>query len=225
MGVLKTRNHIQILIKIQNPSQEPQASSKALNEDIKDMDVFCTFKTKIEGQNMEHGCIKDEWLHPNTFQDAKPQSGTSSNLQSPKWGSKGCGCSLHLQNHDRQQKFGTWVYQGPVTISKSRSRCQTPVKNFQHPPMPKMGGLKGQGCSLLLQTMIESQNMEYGRIKDKWLYPNQDQDAKPQSRTYSILQSPKWGIKGHGCCLQCKIKKERQNLEHGSIKDYLPYTN
>ena len=113
-----------------------------------------------------------------------------------------------------------------MSVSRTSDHIQikvkmpNPSKELQHPPMPKMGGLKGQGCSLLLQTMIESQNMEYGRIKDKWLYPNQDQDAKPQSRTYSILQSPKWGIKGHGCCLQCKIKKERQNLEHGSIKDY-----
>ena len=31
--------HIQIKIKILNPSQEPPASSKALNEDLKDMDV------------------------------------------------------------------------------------------------------------------------------------------------------------------------------------------
>ena len=39
MGVPKTSDHIQIKIKIQNPSQEPPASSKALNEDLKDMDA------------------------------------------------------------------------------------------------------------------------------------------------------------------------------------------
>ena len=48
MGVSKTSDHIQIKIKIPNPSQEPPASSKALNEDLKDMDVLCTFKIKIE---------------------------------------------------------------------------------------------------------------------------------------------------------------------------------
>ena len=31
-----------------NPSQEPPVSSKAPNQDLKDMDVLCTFKFKIE---------------------------------------------------------------------------------------------------------------------------------------------------------------------------------
>ena len=34
-----------------NPSQEPPASSKALNEDLKDLDVLCIFKMKIEKMN------------------------------------------------------------------------------------------------------------------------------------------------------------------------------
>ena len=78
------------------------------------------------------------WLYPNQYQDAKPQSGTPSVLQSPKSGLKGHGCSLHLQNQDREPKFGSWVYQRPVTIFKSRSRCQTPVRNLQRPPKPQM---------------------------------------------------------------------------------------
>ena len=44
MGVLKTSDPILIKIKMPNPSQEPPASSKAPNEDLKDMDVLCTFK-------------------------------------------------------------------------------------------------------------------------------------------------------------------------------------
>ena len=47
IGVPKTNDHIQIKIKMTNPSQEPPASSKAPNEDLKDMDVLCTFKIKI----------------------------------------------------------------------------------------------------------------------------------------------------------------------------------
>ena len=39
---------------MQNPSQEAPASSKAPNEDLKDMDVLSTFKIKIEGQNFEN---------------------------------------------------------------------------------------------------------------------------------------------------------------------------
>ena len=169
MGVSKTSDHFQIKIRMPNPSEEPPASSKAPNEDLKDMDVLCTFKIKIEGQNSDNGSVKDhwsfpnqdqdikpqsgtpaslksiwedkikhQWPYPNQDQDAKPQSGTSSVLQSPKWGLKGHGCSLHLQNQDRVPKFRTWIYKRPMTIFKSRSRCQTPVMNLQHPPKPQM---------------------------------------------------------------------------------------
>ena len=189
MGISKTSDHIQIKIKMPNPSQEPPASSKAQNEDLKDMDVLCTFKIKMESrnldhryikdqwpytnqdqawavskvksqpaiqpaghlsynfcqlqlnwetQNLDHGCVKDQWSYCNQDQDAKPQSGTSSVLQSPKWWLKGHGCSLHLQNQDREQKFGSWVYHRPVIISKSKSRCQTPVRNIQCPPKLQM---------------------------------------------------------------------------------------
>ena len=57
MGVSKTSDHIQTKIMKLNPSQEPQASSKAPNEDLKDMDVLCTFKIKIESQNSDNGYI------------------------------------------------------------------------------------------------------------------------------------------------------------------------
>ena len=59
MGASKTRDQIQTKIQMQHPSQEPSASSKAPNDDLKDMDVLCTFKIKIESQNLDHGCIKD----------------------------------------------------------------------------------------------------------------------------------------------------------------------
>ena len=136
--VSKTIDNIRIKIKTPNPWQKPPASSKASNEDLEDMDVLCTFKIKKEHSNWDHGCIKDQWPYPNQDQDAKPQSGTSSILQSPKWGLKGHGCSLHLQNQDREPKFGSWVCQRPVIIFKSTSGCQTPVLNLQHPPKPQM---------------------------------------------------------------------------------------
>ena len=60
MGVLKTIDPIIVKIKMPNPSQECPASSKAPNEDLKDMDVLCTFKIKIESQNSDHGCVKDQ---------------------------------------------------------------------------------------------------------------------------------------------------------------------
>ena len=56
----KVPDHIQSKIKVPNPSREPPMFSKAPNEDLKDMDFLCTFKIRIESQNSEHGCIKDQ---------------------------------------------------------------------------------------------------------------------------------------------------------------------
>ena len=134
MVVSKISDHIQLKIKMPNPSQESQVSSKATNEDIQDMDALCIFKVKIESQNLGHGCIKDQWPYPNQDQDAKPQSGTSGVLKSQKSGLIGHGCSLYLHNQDREPKFQIWVYQRPVTISKSISGCQNQFRNLQHPP-------------------------------------------------------------------------------------------
>ena len=83
MNVSKTSYHIQINIKMQNSSQEPPASSKTPNKDLKDMDVICTFKITIESQNSKHGCTKDLCPNQNQYEDPKPQSGTSSVLHSP----------------------------------------------------------------------------------------------------------------------------------------------
>ena len=60
MVVSKTSEHIKIKIKMPNPSQEPPVSSKAPNEALKDMDVLCNFKIKVESQNLDLGCIKDQ---------------------------------------------------------------------------------------------------------------------------------------------------------------------
>ena len=54
MGVSKTSYQIQMRIKMPNPSKEPPASSKAPNEDLKEMDVLCSFQIKIESQNSDH---------------------------------------------------------------------------------------------------------------------------------------------------------------------------
>ena len=60
----KVPDHMQIKIKIPDPSQEPPASSKDPNEDLKDMDALWTFKIKIKSQNLDDGYIKDQWSYP-----------------------------------------------------------------------------------------------------------------------------------------------------------------
>ena len=95
MDISKTRDHIQIMIKVPNSSKEPPASSKAPNQDFKDISVLCTFKIKIESQKSEHGFTKDQWPYYKQYQDTKPQSETSSILQYPKLNLIGHGCSVH----------------------------------------------------------------------------------------------------------------------------------
>ena len=69
MSVSKTSDHLRFKIKVQNPSQEPPALTKTLNQDLKDMDVLCTFKIKIESQDLDHWFIKDQWPYLNQDQD------------------------------------------------------------------------------------------------------------------------------------------------------------
>ena len=48
-------------IQMQNPTQEPLASSKDGNQDLKDMKHLCTYQIKIESQNLNHWCTKDQY--------------------------------------------------------------------------------------------------------------------------------------------------------------------
>ena len=70
MDVSKSIYHIQIMIKMPDPSETPTASFKAQNQDSKGIDVLCTFKTKIESQNLALSCIKDQSLYESQNQDA-----------------------------------------------------------------------------------------------------------------------------------------------------------
>ena len=109
LGVSKTSDHIKIKMKMPNPSQEPPASPKAQNEDLKDMDVLCTFKIMLESQNLDHGYVKDHGPYQNQDRYGKLQSRSSSIPQSLESGFKGHGYSLHLQIQDREPEFGAKV--------------------------------------------------------------------------------------------------------------------
>jgi len=57
---------------MQNPSQELPVPNKAPTQDLKDMDVPCTFKIKIGSQHSDYECIKDQWPYPYQDKDTKP---------------------------------------------------------------------------------------------------------------------------------------------------------
>ena len=142
MGVPKVSDHIQIKIKMATPSQEPPESPKAPNLDFKHMGVLCTFKIKIDKPKFGLWYYQRPMAISKSRSRCQPQSGTSSILQMPKWRLKGHGCSLHLQNQDRELKFRTWVYQRPSTIFKLRWRSQTQIRNLQHPPKSQFRTLR-----------------------------------------------------------------------------------
>ena len=110
-----------------NPSQEPPASSKAPNEDLKDMDVLCTFKIKIESQNSEHRCIKDQWPYPNQDEYSKSQSGASSVLQGSNEDLKDMGvlCTLKIKTEGQNPENGgskyLWLFQNQDNDVKPQS--------------------------------------------------------------------------------------------------------
>ena len=60
IGESKASDQIQIKIEMQNPSQEPLASSKVPYVDLNVMDVLCTFKTNVDSQNSKDGFVKDQ---------------------------------------------------------------------------------------------------------------------------------------------------------------------
>ena len=128
MCVPKTSNHIQINIRMPNPSQEPPASSKAPDQGLKDMDVLCTFKIKMESQNSDHVSIKDKWPYLNQDQDAKPQTWISSTFQSPKGGPKGHGYSLHLQYQEKATFWAEFSWCQSQNLGGGRKFCPSHLR-------------------------------------------------------------------------------------------------
>ena len=156
MGISKTSDHIQIKIKMPNPSQEPPAPGKAPNQDIKDMDVLCTFKIKIESQNLEHGTW-DKWQYPNQDKDTIPYLWTFAIIQSFNSRHRGNGCSLQLQNQDRAKIWN-------MGVSKTSDHFQimiTMSNSSQEPPAPSKApnqDLKDIDVLWTFKIKIESQN-------------------------------------------------------------------
>ena len=130
---------------------------------------------------------QDPRPNPNQDEDAKHQSGTSSILQSPKWGLKGHGCSLHLQNQDREPKFKSWVYQRPVSIPNKDQDAnhQSGTSSILQSPI---WGLKGHECS------FHFQNQDRGPEFRKWVYqrPVTILESRSRFQTSVRILQPQW---------------------------------
>ena len=172
MVLSKTSDHIQIKTKIQNPSQEPPASSKAPNVDLKDMDVLCTFKIKIESKNLKCGWTKDQWQICKTLVREPPASSKAPN-QDLKDMDVLCTfkIKIEIQNLENGCIKNQWSYPNQDQDAKPKSGTSSV------PQSPK-SGLKGHWCSLHLQTQDRDPKF---RI---WLY------QRPVNISKSI-----WGCK------------------------------
>ena len=58
MGVSKTNDHIQIKIKMTDPSEDPPVSLKSPNQDFKEMDILCTNKSRERAKIWKMGVPK-----------------------------------------------------------------------------------------------------------------------------------------------------------------------
>ena len=78
-------------------------------------------------------------------------------------------------------------------------KIKMPNPSQDPPPFSKASNQDSKDMDVLsaLKIKIERKKLEHGSTKDQSSYTNQDQDAKSQSGTTSILKSPKSGLKGH----------------------------
>ena len=209
MCVPKTCDHIHIKIKMPHPSQEPPASSKAPNDDLKDMDVLCTFKIKIESWNLDHGCVKDQWPYPNQDQDANSsqESPASSKALNQDFKDMDVLCTFKIKIESHNLDHGCTSYHIYIRIRMAIPNLEPQA--FSEAPNED---LKDMAVLFTFKIKVESHNLEPEWIKDQWPYPNQDQNVKSQSGSYRILQRPKWGLKGHECSLHLQNQDRQPKL-------------
>ena len=79
-------------------SQEPPVSSKVQTQKLKDMDLLCNYKIKIESQNSKPGISKFSVHIQFKIKMTKPSQEHPASSNFPKSELRGYGCSLHLQN-------------------------------------------------------------------------------------------------------------------------------
>ena len=106
MAVSKTSDHIQIKIKMLNPSQDPPALTKAPNQDSKDINDLCT----LESQNLDLWCIKIKIKMTISIKEPLTLS------KAPNQDSKDIAalCTLKIKNESQNLEHGSitdkWQY-------------------------------------------------------------------------------------------------------------------
>ena len=161
MCVSKTSDNIQLKIKMPNPNQEPPASSWAPIEDLKDMDVLCTFKMKTESQNLEYRWIK-------TSYHIKIKIKMPSSSHEPP-------APIRFSNQDFKNIYALCTFNIKIESINLEHGCiknQWPYPNQDQDLKPQSGtsspyqslklGLRGYEHSLRLQNQMESQDSESG---------------------------------------------------------------
>ena len=83
-----------------------------------------------------------------------PSQDPPASLKAQNQDFRGTDCLCTFKNQDKEPKFRMWVYQRPVTIFKSRSGCQTPVREPQRPQKPQIRTLR--------KCILESYNLKIG---------------------------------------------------------------
>ena len=127
---------------------------------------------------------------------------------------KGHGCSLRLQNQDTEPKFRTWLHKRPVTISKSRSRYQTPSQALQHPHKPNIKDLKNMGVLGTFKSRWRDKIQIVGvpksndHIQIKVKMPNPSHEPPASSK------APNQDLKDTNVLCTFKIKIDIQNFEY-----------
>ena len=109
-------------------------------------------------------------------------------------------------------------------VSKTSDHIPIKVKvcyqSQEHPAFSKFTNqdLKDTNVLCTFKIQIESQYSELWCIKDYWPYINQDQDAKPQSGTSSVLHCPKSWLEWHKCSLHLQNQERVQESDLCCIK-------
>ena len=107
-----TSYHMQIKIQNPNPSQEPPASFKVPNEDLKDMDILCIF---IESKKSDHGYVKDQWSYPNKVKMSNPNQEPPASSKAPNEDLKDMDvlCTFKIKIESQNLDHGCIIDQWP----------------------------------------------------------------------------------------------------------------